>query len=240
MRVATFNILSGRRLADGAVDPAGLAADVAALDADVLGLQEVTQRPDCDLTAVAAAAMGASAARFLPALDGIPGAPPAAGEGYGIALCSRYPVLRWHEVRLRGLPVSAPLLLGRPRRWVVVRDEPRVALVAEMDTPHGVWSVAVTHLSFVPAWNAVQLRRVVTALAALPRPQLLLGDLNTPWPRAAGWRRLAAAPTFPVGAPTRQLDHVLARGDVGAVSSARAVAGVVSDHRALVVQLDGA
>ncbi len=40
MRLATFNLLHGRSLADGLVDPARLTAAVAALDADVLALQD--------------------------------------------------------------------------------------------------------------------------------------------------------------------------------------------------------
>ncbi|MEV6815065.1 endonuclease/exonuclease/phosphatase family protein, partial [Micromonospora sp. NPDC051296] len=41
MRLATFNLLHGRSLTDGLVDPARLAAAVSDLDADVLALQEV-------------------------------------------------------------------------------------------------------------------------------------------------------------------------------------------------------
>ncbi|MGK5523302.1 endonuclease/exonuclease/phosphatase family protein, partial [Micromonospora sp. URMC 107] len=41
MRLATFNLLHGRSLADGLVDPDRLTAAVTALDADVLALQEV-------------------------------------------------------------------------------------------------------------------------------------------------------------------------------------------------------
>ena len=44
MRLATFNILHGRTVADGVVDLERLRAAVKAIDADVLGLQEV----DCD------------------------------------------------------------------------------------------------------------------------------------------------------------------------------------------------
>ena len=41
MRLATFNLLNGRSLADGQVDLERLRDAVVALDADVLALQEV-------------------------------------------------------------------------------------------------------------------------------------------------------------------------------------------------------
>jgi len=63
VRIGTFNILHGRSPADDRVDVERLAAAVKALDADVLGLQEVDRdQPrslNADLTAVAAEAMGA-------------------------------------------------------------------------------------------------------------------------------------------------------------------------------------
>lgn len=91
LRIATFNLLHGQPLApDGAPRPypadAGgpLAEAVAALDADVLALQEVDRYQPrsgtTDQTAVAAKAMGAADWRFAAALHGRP-APVAAGCG---------------------------------------------------------------------------------------------------------------------------------------------------------------
>ena len=58
MRLATFNMLHGRSLSDGAVHADRIAAAVADLDADVLGLQEVDRSQPrsglLDLTAIAA------------------------------------------------------------------------------------------------------------------------------------------------------------------------------------------
>ena len=77
MRLATFNILSGRAPADDRVDPDRFAAVVRELDADVLALQEVDRGQArsgyADLTAVAAEAMAAVDHRFVPALTGTPG-----------------------------------------------------------------------------------------------------------------------------------------------------------------------
>ncbi|GAB3840541.1 hypothetical protein GCM10029963_09330 [Micromonospora andamanensis] len=77
MRLATFNLLHGRSLTDGLVDPARLTAAVATLDADVLALQEVdrdqSRSGNLDLTAIAAQALGAPAHRFAAAVVGTPG-----------------------------------------------------------------------------------------------------------------------------------------------------------------------
>lgn len=99
MRLGTFNLLHGRSLTDGRVDAARLRDAVAALDVDVLGIQEVDRNQPrsggLDLTAEVAAALevsrvpgdggGAPATapasarsggvkhRFVPALVGTPG-----------------------------------------------------------------------------------------------------------------------------------------------------------------------
>jgi endonuclease/exonuclease/phosphatase family metal-dependent hydrolase len=101
-------------------------------------------------------------------------------------------------------------------------------------------TVASTHLSFVPGWNVVQLRRLCRALAPLPGPRFLLGDLNLPGPVPAavsGWRSLARIRTYPSPEPRVQLDHALASGHLPAVRAVSAVRLAFSDHRALVVEL---
>ena len=78
MRMATFNILHGRSLHDGAVELDRFVESVRLLDADVLALQEVDldqpRSSKADLTALAAQAMGAVTHRFVAALSGTPGA----------------------------------------------------------------------------------------------------------------------------------------------------------------------
>jgi endonuclease/exonuclease/phosphatase family metal-dependent hydrolase len=130
--------------------------------------------------------------------------------------------------------------LPDPGKVKVLKEEPRAALVAVVDTPRGRLTVVNTHLSFVPGWNRVQLRRLRRELTAFPGPLVLMGDLNMTPPSPAavtGWRPLAEALTFPAGAPKRQLDHVLLRGDIGPVTGTSAPELPLSDHRALVVDI---
>lgn len=262
LRVATFNLLHGMSLRDGQVREADLRAAARALDADVVGLQEV----DCgqprsggvDQTGVVAAELGAGHARFVPALHGTPGSPAGwraatggidavGGDGsptYGVGLVSRLPVREWHVRRFPPAPFAIPLLVpGLPRpRLVRVPDEPRVGVLAVLDTPEGPLTVATAHLSFVPGFNARQLRALARWAAGFPGPRLLLGDFNLPGSlprRITGWTQLARAATYPSYRPRVQFDHVLADGlDAGAVTGVSAPALDVSDHCALAVSLD--
>ena len=114
-------------------------------------------------------------------------------------------------------------------------------VTGHFDTPSGPLVVVNTHLSFVPGWGQLQLRHVRRSLSGVADPVVLMGDLNmagTLPARLTGYRSLAAHPTFPLGQPTRQLDHILARGVVGRVRSSEAPELPLSDHRALVVDLD--
>lgn len=247
MRLATFNILHGRSVHDGDVDLGRLAAAVAELDADILALQEV----DCDqprsgradLTAVAADAMNAPYHRFVAAISGTPGATWMAATGseqpgtagYGIALLSRFPVENWQVLRLPRIPVRFPMYVSGIRRVRIVHEEPRAAVVGRIDTPLGALTVANTHLSFVPAWNRMQLRHLRRDLSGFPGPRILMGDLNSGPP--ARWRPLGTAPTFPADAPTRQLDHVLTDDPTLFATACAAPRLSISDHRALVVDI---
>ncbi|SCG35817.1 endonuclease/exonuclease/phosphatase family protein [Micromonospora coxensis] len=258
MRLATFNLLHGRSLHDGLVDPDRLTTAVKALDADILALQEVdrdqSRSGNLDLTAIAARALGAPEHRFAAAVVGTPGETfrplrhDDDGHGepcYGVGLISRHPVRTWQVTRLKPAPVRSPIYIPGPGGGLVLlRDEPRVVLAAVLDTPHGPLTVAATHLSFVPGWNAHQLRRVVRALRALPAPRILLGDLNLPAGPArllTGWQPLGRHPTYPAANPRVQLDHVLADRQgldrLPPVTAVHTPRSAISDHRPLVVDL---
>ncbi|MFN2504192.1 MAG: endonuclease/exonuclease/phosphatase family protein [Acidimicrobiales bacterium] len=265
MRLAAFNVLHGRSLSDGQVSTPRLVEACASLGADILCLQEIDRgQPrsgEVDQTAEVAAGMGAPAWRFEPALVGEPGgtwraaadedsaavvdragdSPQPAEPAYGIGLVSRLPVRAWHVVRLRAAKVRAPVAVpGGKGRFILLPDEPRVALAGEVDTATGPLVVATTHLSFVPGYNLFQLRQVTRALAALGPPCVLLGDLNIPgpFPRwASGWRSLAQVKTYPADAPRLQVDHALGHGYLPEVEGAHAQRLPLSDHQALVVNL---
>jgi endonuclease/exonuclease/phosphatase family metal-dependent hydrolase len=258
IRLLTANIASGRDT-DGVVRSSRLGTAIAGLDADVVAMQEVdhllprSDRADqAQDVAVACAGDGPPwHAVFAAALHGTPGpgggATPAPSStpgvpSYGVALLSRHPVVATRELRLAPARGRRPIPLPpgtRPPIWFLA-DEQRVALAATVRTPDGELTVVSTHLSFAPGRAMVQLRRLRAWLADLPRPLVVMGDLNLPGPvprRLTGWSSLVQAPTFPAPQPRLQLDHVLGDGLPWAVTDARAVTIGGSDHRGLLVDL---
>jgi endonuclease/exonuclease/phosphatase family metal-dependent hydrolase len=258
LRLGTFNLLHGLSLADGGARESELRDAVARTDADILGLQEVDRFQDrsggVDQAAVAADALGATWWRFTPAVDGTPGvrdgwAPSTADDGlhtsgptYGVALVSRFPVLDWRVRRFAPAPVSLPLLVPGGKGFMSVDDEPRVAIAAVVEGPRGPMTVVTAHLSFVPGWNVAQLRWLARWARSFPGPRFIAGDFNLPgaMPRVATrWAQLARAATYPSYRPRVQFDHVLADGiAASAVRGSQAMRLPVSDHCALVVDLD--
>lgn len=253
MRLATFNLLHGRSTSDGVVDLDRLAAAVRTLNPDILALQEVDRDQPrshlADLTGVAAEAMGAVTHRFAAALSGTPGSTWLAATeddvpgtaAYGISLLSRYPARSWQVRRLPRIPFRFPYYVLRARKMIMVDEEPRAMVVGRLDTPAGPLTVANTHLSYVPGWGQWQLQQIRRSLARETGPVVLMGDLNMRGPLPSlvtGYTALARHRTFPADRPDGQLDHILLRGRLGSVTASSAPRLPLSDHRALVVDLD--
>jgi endonuclease/exonuclease/phosphatase family metal-dependent hydrolase len=266
VRLVSTNAASGRDRSTGAPDLERWAGAVAGLGADVVAVQEVDhllpRSGEVDQTALLARRCAADgppwAARFAAAVHGTPGhrdtfgpAGATADDGvttvasYGVALLSRHPVQAWWEHRFlpSRLRLPVPLPPGAPARVLWVPDEPRVALAAQVSTPGGDLTVVCTHLSFVPTRAVRQLRELVAWAADLPRPLVLLGDLNLAgrWPaRTSGWTPLVHGRTYPAGRPRAQLDHVLLDDPAGAWRAGPGWTTEVggSDHRAAVAELE--
>lgn len=254
MRLVTWNVLHGRTMADAHVDGDRFTNAVRALDVDVLALQEVDSGQPrsgmLDLTELSAQAMGGATACFVPTLIGDPARSwrPAddrdlntTADGYGIALLSRYPVQRWHVLRLE--PAGALKLppidqeTGMARR---LSEEPRAAVAATIRSPLGTYTVVCTHLSFVPGSNIRQLRRVMRWMQGLPGPRILMGDLNLPQTvvkRVTRARPLARGATFPQMQPMVQIDHILSPDPLPAVRQIRLARPPLSDHLPLAAEL---
>lgn len=249
-------MLHGRSLEHLEVREAELRAAATAIDADVLGLQEVDRLQErsssVDQTAAVADALGADHWRFVPALDGTPGrgtwttsedddGASTLGPTYGVALVSRLPVREWHVRRFGPAPVPMPLMVPGRKGLTRIPDEPRVALAAVIDGPRGPITVVTAHLSFVPGWNVAQLRALARWAQGMPGPRLLAGDFNLPGPiarLASGWLQLARVATYPSYRPRVQFDHALSQGiPESAVRDVQALRLPVSDHCALRVDL---
>lgn len=224
LRLATFNVQHGRR-PDGQVDVGLLGRVCAALDADVLALQEVdvggSRSGEVDEGAAVAATTGLAAAFgcCLVRRD---------GGRYGNALLARG---RIEDVEVLALP------------RVRTDGEDRCAVLArvEVDGPVSVLSVVTCHLSLHPEEAQAQLAATAAALLGRVGPHVLLGDYNL-GPSVAsavvgpfGLTLAAGGPTFPASHPRRRIDHVAVRGL--SVEAVVVPAVPVSDHRPLVVEV---
>jgi endonuclease/exonuclease/phosphatase family metal-dependent hydrolase len=241
VRLATYNLLHGLDLRRGTVDLDATAAAIAALDADVVAVQEVDRglprSGGVDQVAELAARLGGTGV-FAPALLGDPtrswergpgAGPDPGGPAYGIGLISRLPMT---APTVTALPGGGP---GRARLPMPHRDgEPRAALRVTVAAPWGPLSVTTAHLSFVP-WQGRRQLAAVDAVARNGTAAVLLGDLNL-LPRTvgtalrpSGWRTATAGPTFPSWRPLTQIDHLLVHGDV-TLSDVRVGPTGPSDH----------
>ena len=150
--------------------------------------------------------------------DVLLGAGPA---GFGNALLTRLPVRAWRVARLgRGPAVLTRRGGGRaldPRSYALSTSTMRNMIAAQIDPVDGAGgagglAVASTHLATRTGTAAAQLAAAWAALAALPGPHVLAGDLNLHAELLASLgiaRTLGQGATYPSGAPVRRIDHVL-------------------------------
>lgn len=232
LRVVTFNIRHGR--GRSGVDLRRTAATLAALDADVICLQEVDRHYSersgwADQAADLAAALGMTAVYGV-ALRRAAVEPGGRPREYGNAILSRTAVGRHRVVALPGRP----------------RSEPRSVVIASLaDGLH----VACAHLQHDSAAARVEQIAVLVGALGSDGPVVLAGDLNASpdAPELAVlrerlvdcWHRVGRGrgATFPSRFPVRRIDYVFASAELRPVA-ADVVPTDASDHRALVVDLE--
>ena len=268
MRIATWNLLHATPII-GVGSDMDLVEQARLIRADVIGVQEVDRgQPRSNHThQLQDIAIGLELPYwvFAPAVIGTPGEQWESADDssvhlhsdelsastsphYGNGLASRFPLDEIEVMRFKAAPVSLPLAVPSEDGWrmLKVADEPRVAIIARVQTPLGPMTIATTHLSFVPGFNVKQLRALSKVIAKRELPSLLFGDFNLigKLPQlVTGWDSLAHLPTYPVVKPRIQFDHILARGlSADTVKSARGqaqrMALGISDHCALVTQIE--
>jgi endonuclease/exonuclease/phosphatase family metal-dependent hydrolase len=238
LRVATWNIAGARRERSNAVDLEAMLVTARSLGVDLLALQEVdrllARSARADQPQRIAQTLGPGWSwSYAPALVGDDfrplSGPDPGGPAYGNLLLSRLPLEDVEHLRF-------PPAGG---------GEQRTALLATLRVGSRPLTVAGAHLSNKQGHNVRQLRQLQDLMADRAAPRLLLGDLNLPstllrFASQPGWPEAGRGRTFPNSRPTQQLDHILRQVPDGALQprGAQVVAAPVSDHRALVVDLE--
>ena len=209
--LATWNVRHGRPRR-GFASNRKLSAALASLAADVVSLQEVDRR----VVRSGFADQAQLAARDDLTVHYAPAGRLLATGSDGVALCVRGTIDAVEEHRWRR----------------------RVAVLARA----GNVSIATTHLEADAAVARRQLDELLSIFAGWPRPRVLLGDLNLSTDdvraplRAAGLAVVDGGSTEPAWAPHQRIDHVAVDGL--AIGSERTVELAVSDHRAVLVEVE--
>ena len=164
---------------------------------------------------------------------------------YGIALATNWPIKKLYVKKLGRSIVGMPLLIpkdnGKGVRFIYVKDEPRVALIAELENGY---TIATTHLSFVPGVNVFQLNKLSLYLKKLPGFALLTGDLNLPAnlpSKFSGFKSLISQATYPSWKPKIQFDYIMLRKSelkgVSSIKPIKSTATGISDHTPIGVEI---
>jgi endonuclease/exonuclease/phosphatase family metal-dependent hydrolase len=239
LRLVTFNIKHGAPARDYEGDPDAVAEACAALEADVLALQEVDdgipRSGRADLAARAAQACGMQMV-FAPAIR-------IGGGRYGNALLVRGDIEATEVLGLNG----ARWLQGRRGggRIFPIGREPRNAIIATVRVGERRLAVAATHLATQRDVSQKQLSQAVAKLQTKPQPWVLLGDLNRTAqevgsePLLESMELIKGPATFPSWKPRTRIDHIAIRGLTLLPDSVRVVRSPqVSDHLALVADVE--
>jgi endonuclease/exonuclease/phosphatase family metal-dependent hydrolase len=273
MRVISWNLLHGQKIPptssqDWQAEIVSAAKKVAdELQPNFIALQEVDyfqSRSDLtNQTKLVAQSMQLKYWAYLPTLIGTPGEKwrsvkdlknsiitessldknPKAS--YGIALATNSPIKKLYVKKLGRSIVGMPLLIpkdnGKGVRFIYVKDEPRVALIAELENGY---TIATTHLSFVPGVNVFQLNKLSSYLKKLPGFALLTGDLNLPAnlpSKLSGFKSLISQATYPSWKPKIQFDYIMLRkSEIKSVSSIKPIKSTatgISDHTPIGVEI---
>src|SRR5690606_30148394 len=194
IRLATFNIKHGAPARDYDGNPEALAEACAALEADVLALQEVDDGVPRSARADLAGQAAGMSVVFAPTLR-------MRGGRYGNALLVRGDIERHEVMKLRGGRRFQGRLGGG--RILPLGREPRNAILAAVWVAGHRLSVAATHLATQRDVSKKQLAQAVSALQDMPEPWVLMGDLNrTPKdvlsePALGSMELIRGAVTFP-------------------------------------------
>ncbi|MCC6245470.1 MAG: endonuclease/exonuclease/phosphatase family protein [Gemmatimonadaceae bacterium] len=228
--VATYNIRHGRGM-DDSVRLTRTGEAIRALGADIIGLQEVDSVVPRSGSRDEAHALGEQLGmeqrfgRFMAYQGG----------AYGMAILSRFPIRRSHALRLPD------------------GNEPRIALLAEVELPSGARVlVANVHFDWVAndSFRVAQVHALAAVLDTVQLPTILLGDFNdVPGTRTlARFQsrfRVAAKPdadhfTFSSTDPVKEIDHILlAPAAAWRPAQARVISDrIASDHRPVVAAVE--
>ena len=164
---------------------------------------------------------------------------------YGIALATNWPIKKLYVKKLGRSIIGMPLLIpkddGKGVRFIYVKDEPRVALIAELENGY---TIATTHLSFVPGVNVFQLNKLSSYLKKLPGLALLTGDLNLPAnlpSKFSGFKSLISQATYQSWKPKIQFDYIMLRKSklksVSSIKPIKSTATGISDHTPIGVEI---
>jgi len=242
MRVISWNLLHGQKIPPTGTQNWQLELETAAktvadkMQPDFLALQEVdnfqSRSGFINQSKLIAESMQLKHWAYLPTLIGTPGEKWHAVKdlnkaiitsenhqsndvaSYGIALATNQPIKKLYVKKLGRSLIGMPLLIpkdnGKGVRFIYVKDEPRVALIAELENG---FTIATTHLSFVPGVNIFQLNKISSFLKKLAGISVLMGDLNLPAnlpSKLSGFRSVLSQSTYPSWGPKIQFDYIMA------------------------------